>query len=157
MNIMFRALHGPTDWGWIQQYLPLKRVEDTGGIMAIDTIENRTVAACVLDTWTDTSVQAHLIMTTPLVVRHGFFHEVTDYVFNVAKRKLMIGLVPENNEAALAVDQKIGFVEVARIPDAVSDGVGMVILTMTPEQCAYYTPWSEENEDGQRVLSATTP
>ena len=159
MDIYFRAFHGPSDWGWVQQHLPLKRIEDTGGIVAIDREKNETVAACVLDTWTENSVQAHLIMTTPMVVRHGFFEEVTDYVFNVAGRGLMIGLVPENNEAALSVDAKIGFRECARVPDAVSEGVGIVILTMTPDDCRYYTPRAAvplEVPDGQGLESAAT-
>lgn len=149
MKVEYRALHGPTDWGFVQQHLPLKRVEDTGGIVAVDTETGDTVAVCVLDTWTETSVQAHLIMANHWVVRHGFFNEVTDYVYNVAGRKLMIGLVPSNNEAALSVDAKIGFHEVARIPEAVAEGVDMVVLTMTPEQCHYYT----EAPDGQGLES----
>ena len=149
MHVHFRAFHGPTDWGWVQQHLPLKRVEDTGGIIAIDVAENRTVAACILDTWTEASVQAHLIVLEPMVIRHGFFEEVADYVFNVAGRKLMIGIVPANNTRALSVDKKIGFEEVCRIPEGSAAGVDAVVLTMRADQCRYHKPPEAHHGQGQ--------
>jgi RimJ/RimL family protein N-acetyltransferase len=151
MNVHFRALHGPTDWGYVQEHMPLKRTEDTGGIVAVDADTNETVAAVIFEHWTEASVNAHVIVTNPLVQRHGLIEEVTDYVFNVAGRKVIIGTVPANNEAALALDKHIGFEEIARIPDGAYDGVDMVILTLRPEQCPYYT----ENADGQPIHAAT--
>jgi len=136
----FRKLHGPSDWGWVLQYLPLKQVEDTTGIVAIDLERNATVAVCVMDTWTRNSVQAHIIVENPWILRHGFIEECTDFAFNVVGVKLAIGLVPDNNEKALALDKHIGFTEIARIPDAMYDGVGTVIMTMRREDCRYYNP-----------------
>lgn len=139
MNIEFRNFHGPSDWGVVQQHMPLKRVEDTGGIVAVDKDTNETVAIAVMDSWTWNSVQIHQLILNPLVLRHGFFEEVADYVFNVADREIMIGLVPSDNEAALSVNKKIGFEEVARIKDAVNFGIDVVILSMHKTQCKYWT------------------
>ena len=146
MNMYLRSFHGPTDWGWVRQHLPLKRVEDTSGIVAVDLDAHATVAACVFDTWTDNSVQTHLVITNATVIRHGFFEEIADYVYNVTGRKLMIGLVPSNLKKVIEMDKKIGFQELVTIPDAISDGVGVVVLTMTKEQCRFYKPPPEPVE-----------
>ena len=147
MDVHFRALHGPTDWGFVQEHMPLRRCEDTGGIVAIDREADETVAAVVFEKWTEASVHAHVIVVNPLVQRHGFIEEVMDYVFNVAGRKVIIGTVPADNEAALKLDEHIGFKEVARIPDGAYAGVDMVVLTLRPEHCPYYV----ENTDGQPI------
>lgn len=137
MKVHYRAFHGPTDWGWVQSHLPLKRVEDTNGIMAIDLDKNETVAGAIFDTWTTTAVQAHLIVQNPMVLRHGFLEECCDFVFNVAGRDMMIGLVPSDKEAALKLNPKIGFTELVRIPQAVEDDVDMVVMIMRREDCNF--------------------
>ena len=149
MNVQLRAFHGPSDWGWVRQHLPLHRVEDTGGIVAVDSDKNETIAVCIMDTWTEASVQVHMVITNPMVIRHRFFQEVADYVYNVAGREVMVALVPADNAAALSVDQKIGFVELARIPHGSKRDVDTVVLTMTKDQCRFY-----EVPDGQAVNSA---
>lgn len=139
MKVEFREFHGPSDWGLVQEHMPLKRVEDTGGIVAVDAETNETVAMVVMDSWTWNSVQIHQIVINPLVLRHGFFEEVADYVFNVAEREIMIGLVPSDNDKALSMNKKIGFEEVARIKDGVNFGIDIVILQMHKTQCKFWT------------------
>ena len=153
MNVHFRAFHGPSDWGWVLQHLPLKRVEDTGGIVAIDADTNRTVAMCIMDTWSHNAVQVHLILDNPLVLRHGFFEEVADYVYNVAERNVMVGLVPSSNHKALQLDKRIGFTELTRIPNAVMDGEDLVVLHMPKENCKFWTPRSNEAVYTQEVAT----
>lgn len=144
MRAHFREFHGPSDWGWVLLHLPgLKRVEDTGGIMCIDLDTNETVAGVVFDTWTHSSVCVHQIVTNPMVLRHGFFEEVADYVFNVAEREVMVGLVPANNEKALKLNEKIGFKECGRVPDAIMLGLDLIIMQVHKEDCTFWTPQAE--------------
>ena len=144
MKLAFRQFSGEHDWGWVQLHLPgLKRVEDTTGIMAVDTETNQTVAGVIMDTWTHNSVCVHQILTNPMVLRHGFFEEVADYVYNHAGRDVMVGMVPADNERALRLDKAIGFVERGRLPDVYAKGVDVVMLTMTKEQCRF---WSAREE-----------
>lgn len=140
MNVQFRQFDGPSDWGWVKSHMPLLRVEDTSGIIAVDLDTNTTVAGCIFDTWTHTSVCAHQIIENPMVLRHGWFEECVDYVYNVCEKQLIIGLVPADNVKALELNAKIGFVELARVPDAVNVGVDLVLLTMTRDQCRFYHP-----------------
>ena len=146
MDVEFRNFDGPSDWGVVQKYMPLKRVDDTGGIVAVDKETNETVGIVVMDSWTATSVQIHQIIINPMVLRHGFFEEVAEYVFNHAGRELMIGLVPSNNAKALQMNGKIGFETAAVIPDGVDTGVDIVIMTMRKEQCKFWVPPPELKE-----------
>ena len=42
MKLEFRSFVGEYDWGWVQQQVPILRIEDTCGLMAIDTEKNET-------------------------------------------------------------------------------------------------------------------
>ena len=135
MKLYLRTLHGPTDWGWVKEQTNVLRVEDTTGIVGIDLEKNETVAACVMDSWTDNSCLAHLMITTPMVFRHDFLQECADYFFNVAKLKYVFGLVPGDNHKALKLNKRLGFKEKSRLKDAWADGVDYVLLELTKETC----------------------
>ncbi|NIS53490.1 MAG: hypothetical protein GWN94_20720, partial [Phycisphaerae bacterium] len=68
MKIEFRKFNGPYDWGWVQSKVPMKRVEDTHGIMAIDSDKNKTVGAAIFDNVMANSAQLTLIMDTSLLI-----------------------------------------------------------------------------------------
>ncbi len=137
MKVYFRAFDGPSDWGWVLQQLSILRVEDTSGIMAIDEETNSTVGAVVFDNWTPNSVQAHIIVTKVMLLRHGFLEETADYVFNVCDRKYMYGMVTSDNDNALRIDKRIGFTEVLRLPNAYDEGVDYVVMELKKENCNF--------------------
>lgn len=118
-------------WGLVHEALGLRWVEDTRGIWAVR--DNAPVALCVLQNWTQSSVCAHLWVGNPMVLRHGFFEEVADFVFNKAGMYTMIGMVPANNEKALKLNKHIGLSELCRIPDGFSPGEDWVIMTANRE------------------------
>jgi hypothetical protein len=55
----------------------------------------------------------------------------------------MFGLVPDNNEKALKLDKHIGFHEVARVPDAICDGVGYIVMRLDKENCRWRTNYEK--------------
>lgn len=135
MKVEFRSFDGPFDWGWVNLQVPILRVEDTSGIMAIDSEKNETVGACIFDNWTPNSVQAHFMIASPLVLKHKFIEEILDYVFNVQGKKVMYGLVPGNNEAALKLNKHLGFTEVIRLEEAFAPEVDYVLMELKKENC----------------------
>jgi len=137
MKIVFRAFDGPSDWGWVQLQVPILRVEDTQGIMAIDEETDTTIGAAIFDNWTENSVQVHYMLTNIMLLRHGFLEEIADYIFNVCGKKKMYGTVPSHNVRALKMDKHIGFTEQARLKDAVSDGIDLIVLELTRENCQH--------------------
>jgi len=137
MKVLFRRFEGPLDWGFVQKYAPILRVEDTTGIMAIDEDTNTTVGAAIMDTWTPNSVQMHLIAIDPLVFRHGFMEEVFDFIFNVKNLGYIYGMVRETNTKALKIDAHMGFREILRLPDAWAVGEDIIVVELKKEDCIY--------------------
>jgi len=140
MKLEFRKFHGPQDWGWINQQVGILRCEDTDGIMAIDTDTNETVGACIMDNWTQNSVQCHFMISSPLVLKHDFLGCCYDFMFNVKGVKYIYGLVPANNEKAVKLNAHMGFTEKARLEEAYETGVDYLLLELKKENCKYLAP-----------------
>ena len=137
MKPYLREFHGPTDWGWVNEQVPILRVEDTCGLVMIDLEKHATVAAVVMDNITPNSVQCHFMLTDPMALRHGFLQECFDLIFNHMDKKFIYGLVPGNNDKALKLNEHIGFTEKCRMPEAFKDGVDYVIMELKRENCKY--------------------
>lgn len=137
MKLHFREMHGPSDWGWINQQVGVLQVEDTTGIIAVDTDTNTTVGGCVMDNWTANSVQAHFMISSPLVLRHGFLEECFDFMFNHKDVKYIYGMVPADNEKALKLNKHMGFTERLRLPEAFADGVDYVVMELEKKACKH--------------------
>ena len=150
MNVGFRFMDGTRDWGWICEQVRILRVEDTTGIVAVNSDTGELLAACVMDNWTCSSVQCHLTITDMMAVRHGFIQKITDYVFTEQDKKFMYGLVPSNNEKALKLNKHFGFTEKTRLHGTFGEGLDYVILELNRENCPYWTSprAAMENEDG---------
>lgn len=134
--IYFSALMFDAEWEWFKERTHVIRCEDTGGVVARDG-RGRILAVCVWDSFSPDSCCVHMAIDNPLVIRHGFLHEVARHLFEVCKRSHIFGMVPSTNEKALKFDKHIGFQEVTRIPDGVGTGVDYIILRMDKENC----PW----------------
>lgn len=137
MKVVFRAFYGPSDWGWVNQQVAILRVEDTCGIMAVDDEADETVGACIMDNWTKNSVQCHFMVSSPMVLRHGFLEECFDFLFNECGMQYIYGLVPGDNEKALRLNAHMGFTERVRLKDAFADGVDYVLMELKRENCRY--------------------
>ena len=134
--VRFRRMDCAIDWAWINEALPILHVEDTTGIVAVD-VDDKPLAACVMDNWTANSVQCHLLILDSTVLRHGFLETCFDYIFNINGRKVVYGLVPGDNEKALKLNDHLGFTEKCRFEGAFEDGVDYVILELKRENCKY--------------------
>jgi hypothetical protein len=136
MNIKFREFRSE-DWVWVNAQIPILQVEDTTGIMAVDTSTGELVGACILDNWTKNSVQAHFMVSSPLVLKHGFLQECFGYVFSYSNLKYMYGLVPGDNKHAIRLNKHMGFIEKVRLDEAWAPGVDYVLMQLTKETCKY--------------------
>ena len=141
MTVEFKRLSSDPEWYWVKSRTGVIQCEDTQGIVAYKDTE--IVAVCVIDTVTVDSVNVHFAVEYPLVIKHGFFHEIARHVFEVLGKQRMFGLVPADNAKALKIDQNIGFKEVARIPHGYRTGEDLVVLKMEREECRF-APQIEE-------------
>jgi hypothetical protein len=146
MNVGFRFMDGTRDWAWINKQVRLLRVEDTTGIVAVNSDTGELIGACVMDSWTKNAVQCHLTITNMMAVRHGFINRIADYVFTECDRKLIIGLVPARNEKALKLDKHIGFTVKTVFEDVFEDGSDYVIMELKRENCPYWVPNKEQEK-----------
>jgi hypothetical protein len=137
MNIQIRDFIGHNDWGWVQQVCPILRVEDTCGMMAIDTDTNSTVGAVIMDNWTQNSVQCHFMIETPMVLRHGFLECAYNFIFNVCDVKYIYGLVPADNTKAVAFNTHMGFTVKTVLDEAFEEGVDYLIMQLKREDCKF--------------------
>lgn len=98
------------------------------------------------DGWNGASCQMHVAGEGNWVSRE-LIRAVFDYVFKTAGLKVVLGLVPSNNERALKFDKHVGFRQVARIDGAHPDGA-LVVLELRREDCRYL-----REENGQKVYT----
>ena len=127
MRFVFMPLTPPM-WPMVEEKLGLNWQEDIKGILVWDTKERTFAAGVIFEDWTYSSVQVHQWVENALVLRHGLYNEVVRYAMDVAGMLKLIGIVPEDNEAALKLNKHIGFREVCRIADGFKPGVASVIL-----------------------------
>jgi hypothetical protein len=137
MKIELRQFSGPHDWGWVNQQVGIMRCEDTGGIMAIDTLTNSTVGACIMDNWTGNSVQCHFMISSPMVLKHQFLEDCFDFMFNTGNVSRVYGLVPANNLKALKLNKHMGFTVKAVMEEAFEVGVDYVLMELKRENCRF--------------------
>lgn len=135
MNVNIRTMTGADDWAWVNAQVPVLRVEDTCGLMAENADTGERLACCVMDNWANNSVQTHMIITHPIVLRHKFLEFCADYIFNFEGRKRVYGFIPGNNAKALKLNAHLGFKEVFRIPDGFADGEDYVVMQLLKEDC----------------------
>ena len=137
MSVRFRSFV-PADMVTVRQHMPYALTEATAGVVAYDDVSHETWAILLAENWTATSVTVHQVIIKPMVLRRGWFETIADYLFTRAARKKLYGLVPSNNWRALSLNEKAGFVEVARLEDAYADGVDYVIMELRRENCPFW-------------------
>ena len=147
MIVKFFPMVPKRDWSLVKRELGLKWVEDTRGIIAVDQVSGRVLAGCIFNNWTHNAVQVHFWISNPMVIRHGFFQEVCRYVFDVAGREKMVGMVPGDNAEALKLDKHLGFRETHRITGGYMYDVDYVILEAVRADLSRWLP-QEEVVDG---------
>ena len=134
--IKFKPLTEQEEWDVFKDKTHTIRCEDTQGIVAVDE-EGNIQGMLVADSFSHDSCNVHMFVDNPLLLRHGFLHEIARHLFITCGRNHIFGLVPSNNKKALRFDKHIGFKEVARIPDGVGTGTDYVVLRMDKAEC----PW----------------
>jgi hypothetical protein len=152
VKVRYRPLV-PADMLTVRQYMPFSPSQNTRGIVAYDPDEQATLAIFIAQEWTATSVQVHQVIIKPLVIRHGWFGEIAEWIFLKAARRTMYASVPGNNEKALALNKKLGFKEVVRLKDAYDFGVDFVIMELRREDVPMKFWKSSELEELAEVVN----
>ena len=133
--IAFKPLDSAAEWEWFKRRTHVILCEDMCGIVAVR--DGDILAVCVADSFTLVACNVHLAIDNPIVLRHGFLESICAWLYVDNNRKTLVGLVPDLNSKALKLNDHIGFREVARIPNVISDEVGYVVMQMDKEDCRW--------------------
>ena len=134
--IRFKPLNHPDEWQWIMDRAHPMAVKDTQGIVAYED-SGKIAGIVVMDSWTPSGCQTHFAIDNPLCIRAGLFREVAVHIHHTCGRRYIFGLIPANNEKAHRFDLKMGFKEVARVPEGYDIGVDYIVVRMSREE----NPW----------------
>ena len=132
--IKFKPLTRPDEWTWVSERAYPMQAADTQGIVAYDDTTGKIAGIVVMDSWTQSGCQAHFAIDNPMCIRRGLFSEVAHHVHVVCGRKYIFGLIPADNDRAYKFDLKMGFKEVARVPDGYAEGVDYIVVRMSREE-----------------------
>lgn len=138
MKMEMRLFHGPSDWGWCKQFVPLLRVEDTCGLMAIDLNKNKTMGAVIFDNFMHNSCQATIMLASPMVLKYGFLDEAFDMVFDGFGKDYIYCMIAENNSKSLRLNEHLGGKPITRIIEGFGPGVDYIVTEIHKKRCPYY-------------------
>lgn len=137
MNIKFRKIACDDDWKWIFDRASPLLTPTTTGIVAYDEDTGDIKGMAAFDNWTETSVQAHLAIDSPMVLRHGLIQEMAEYVFNTAGREIILSTVPASNKKSVKIVTHIGMSMVHSIKDGFKLGVDYLLFELRKEDCRW--------------------
>jgi len=132
MNVGFRAFTS-ADALTIRNAMPFNFSQDVKGLVAFDKDNFETLAVLVAQDWTFTTVQVHQVILKSMVIRHGWFQEIADWLFHRANRLKLLAPILSNNEDALSLNKKLGFEEVFRIENGYDYDVDIILMELKPE------------------------
>tara|TARA_R110001606_G_scaffold73033_2_gene168264 strand:- start:1352 stop:1804 length:453 start_codon:yes stop_codon:yes gene_type:complete len=127
----------PTHIRYMPDHAVPRMCEDTRGITALD-VKKGPLGISLMDSWSENSVQIHMWIGNPLIIRYGFLQEVFGFVFSEESgRTIAMGMMPSDNRKVLNFSAHIGMEEVCRVPDIYADGIDSVISVMKKENCRW--------------------
>lgn len=81
----------------------------------------------------------HVVVQRPELLSPRIVREAFEFPFVVCGCEAVLALVDSTNTAALDFDTRLGFAEVARVPNGGTDG-DLVVLRMTRSECRWLKP-----------------
>jgi RimJ/RimL family protein N-acetyltransferase len=121
---------------WASKQLNLPLPDDT--VCLGQVIDGELRAVVVYCNFQGKSCQIHICSVGDHWMSKELVNAIFDYPFEKMGLKVILGIISGNNEKSLKLSRKLGFKDVAKIPDAHNDG-DLVILTMRPEYCRWLT------------------
>ena len=103
---------------------------------ADDTNPPKLLGGVLFQAYTGASIAIHMAGFTPTWANRDILWAAFHYPFEQLKVRQVLGQVPESNEAALEINRKLGFKEVARIAGVYEDGAA-VIFAIQKEDCRW--------------------
>lgn len=104
--------------------------------------DHNPVAAVLFDGYNGSSVHGHLWIAPDRKAGRKFWWAMFDYCFEQLKVNNVIGTVPATNLAARKLNPRLGFREIAVIPNYYPNNEDMILYRMTPETIPDWRAWA---------------
>jgi RimJ/RimL family protein N-acetyltransferase len=86
--------------------------------------------------YTGPSITIHMHGITPGWMNRAIMWVLFDYPFMQLGVKKILAPISSGNEVTLGIASRLGFQEVARVPDVYKDG-DLILMATTPDQCRW--------------------
>lgn len=133
-------------WSYFNKHLGVRESSDFRGVLYVpDEFDGRTMemehiaVAVAYNGFVGRTCCMHTVITRPDLVSPRIVRNAFEYPFLRADCMAVMGLVDSDNDAALRFDSKLGFREVARIPDGGFTG-DLVVMQMLRSECRWLRP-----------------
>ena len=122
-------------FGWIEARTGCVLTRNARAIQALD-VSGRIRGVIAYDMWTESAVQAHMAVDSPVVWR-SLLRPAFSYPFVEAGRSLILGIIADDNPKSLAMVRRLGFTEKHRVVDGWSVGVDLVVFELRRHECRW--------------------
>jgi len=122
-------------FGWIEARTGCVLTRNARAIQALD-VSGRIRGVIAYDMWTESAVQAHMAVDSPVVWR-SLLRPAFSYPFVEAGRALLLGIIPADNAKSCAMAKRLGFREAYRVVDGWSVGVDLIVHEMRRRECRW--------------------
>lgn len=122
-------------FGWIETRTGCVLTRNARAIQALDT-SGRIRGVIAYDCWTESGVQAHMAVDSPVVWR-SLLRPAFTYPFLEVGRSLLIGIIAADNPRSLNMVRRLGFRETYRVVDGWSVGVDLIVHEMRRHECRW--------------------
>ena len=122
-------------FGWIEARTGCVLTRNARAIQALDA-SGQIRGVIAYDCWTESGVQAHMAVDSPVVWR-SLLRPAFTYPFLEAGRSLLIGIIAADNPRSLNMVRRLGFRETYRVVDGWSVGVDLIVHEMRRHECRW--------------------
>lgn len=105
-------------------------------VLANVSQDGELLGGIVYQAYTGASIQMHIAGFSKHWITRDFLWLAFDYPFNQLGCKVVLGLIPESNQASLEISRKVGFKIVAKVEDVFPDGA-CIITSLAREDCRW--------------------
>jgi L-amino acid N-acyltransferase YncA len=133
----------PASLAWLAHATGLAVNGDFQAIEAVDSA-GQIHGVVGYDKWTHSSVRMHVAVAhyaSMELIKKAFW-----YAFVFAKKQVAIGEVAESNRKSRKLAVKLGFKELARIPDGSAPNDATIIYTLRSENCRWIKEAQNEHQ-----------
>lgn len=120
---------------WLRERTGCAMSPDFRALEAVDAA-GRIRGMVGFDAWTPNACQAHMAVDTPMAWR-DLLPAACRYAFIDSEKNVVLGIIPGHNERSLNLAEHMGFREVARLADAWSAGIPLVVHEMRRADCRW--------------------